>query len=265
MMTRVHGVELNVRDEGRGPAVALLHGHSLDLRVWDGLTETLTDAGRRVVRWDQRGHGRSESPPSGYRFGDHASDGAELLQELGAAPADVVGLSKGGGIALELALRHPEAVRSLILVAPLLPDRRLSADLLESFKVFAAAIRSEGVQPAVRRHWLRHPLIAPAMARPGARELVEAMTMGFPAGEYLAEERDPRDRDWAVPDRLGEIGVPTLVISGDDDVPDFAAMARETAAAIPGARLQVVPGCGHLVPLLAPEVLADAVVAFLGR
>ncbi len=265
MMVRVGDVDLNVRDEGAGPAVAMLHGHSLDLRVWDDLAARLIAAGRRVVRWDQRGHGRSESPARGYRFGDHAADGAALLSELGAGPADVVALSKGGGIALEMALRHPDAVRSLVLVGPLLPDRRLSPELVDSFRAFARAVRSEGTQTAVRRLWLHHPLIAPAMATPGARELVEAMTLGFPAGEYLAEERDARDRDWSVPDRLGEIAVPTLVISGEEDIPDFAAMAREAAAAIPGAALEVVPGCGHLVPLLAPETMAGAVLGFLAN
>lgn len=243
------GVALNVAVEGSGPAVVLLHGHTLDLRVWDDVAPVLASRGFRVLRYDQRGHGRSSSPSSGYRWGDHA--------------ADLVGLSKGGGIALELAVRRPKLVRSLTLVGPMVPDFALSEVLVDSFRTLARAIRIEGVQPAMRRLWLPHPLFAPAAASPGARERLEAMLNTFPAGEYFASRRDAADREWRLGDRLVEIVVPTLVVSGEHDIPEFAAMAAFLAERVAGASAEVVPACGHLVALERPRRTTEIVLRFL--
>ena len=259
------GVALHVVEEGAGEPIVLLHGHTLDLRVWDELSPVWAAAGYRVIRYDQRGHGRSASPPSGYGFGDHAADLAALLRSLDAAPAHLVGLSKGGGIALELALRSPALVRSLALVGPLVPDYPLSAELLDSFRRFARAIRADGVERATREVWVDHPLIASAAAHPACGCRLEAMVLAFPAGEYLAAARDVPDRDWKVVDRLGEIAVPTLVVSGEHDVADFAAMARLVAERIPACELAVVPGCGHLVPLERGAAVARLVLEHLAR
>ncbi|MFH1175801.1 MAG: alpha/beta fold hydrolase [Acidobacteriota bacterium] len=263
MIIDCNGIALNCLDEGQGEPVVLLHGHSLDLRVWDDVVPELLHAGFRTIRYDQRGHGRSSSPTQGYRWGDHAADLAAVIERLEAAPAHVLALSKGGGIALELALRRPELVASLALVGPLVPDFALSSELVGSFREFARAIRTTGVAAAVRSAWLGHPLIASAAALPGAREKLEAMLLTFPAGEYLATARDEPDRDWKLTARLAQIVAPVLVASGDREVPDFAAMARLVAEKVPGARLEVIRECGHLVPLERPGELGSLVVAFL--
>jgi 3-oxoadipate enol-lactonase len=258
------GVALNVLAEGGGEPVVLLHGHTLDLRVWDAVAPSLIRAGYRAVRYDQRGHGRSGSPASGYRWGDHAADLAAVIERLAPPAAHVVGLSKGAGIALECALRRPELVRSLALVGPLVPDWELPAPMIASFRELARAIRSEGVQRAVREKWLSHPLIAPAAARPGVRERLEAMVLTFPAGEYLTTVRDAPDRDWKATDRLAEIAAPTLVARGEREVPEFAAMAEALAARIPDVRTAVIAGSGHLVPLEEPAALTRELLTFLG-
>ncbi|OFV80863.1 MAG: hypothetical protein A2Y78_08805 [Acidobacteria bacterium RBG_13_68_16] len=263
MIIEREGVALNVAVEGRGTPVVLLHGHTLDLRVWDEVVPMLVGAGYRAIRYDQRGHGRSSSPPSGYRWGDHAADLAEVISRLGAAPAHLVGLSKGAGIALELTLRSAEVVRSLALVAPLVPDFALSDGLMESFRALARAIWTQGVQPALGVLWLTHPLLTSAAAIPGTRERVEAMVRTFPAGEYLAAERDGPDRTWKLTDWLGEIAAPTLVVSGEHDIPDFVAMAALLAEKVPGSVLEIVPDCGHLIPLERPHATAEILLRFL--
>lgn len=254
MILNRNGVALHVVVEGDGQPVVLLHGHSLDLRVWDEVAPALAGEGFRVIRYDQRGHGRSASPPSRYRWGDHASDLLAVIDACGTRPAHVVGLSKGGGIALETALREPGAVRSLGLVGPLVPDFPLSGELSASFREMARLIRSAGVQGALE-YWLGHPLIASAHALPGVRERLEAMVLAFPAGEYFAQ-RDAPDREWSVAERLGEIGAPTLVVSGARDIPDFAAMAALLSERVPHAALEIVDECGHLVPLERPGELS---------
>ncbi len=257
------GVALHTVVEGDGPAVVLLHGHTLDLRVWDDVAARLVAEGTRVIRYDQRGHGRSSSPPSGYRFGDHAADLAAVQDACGASPAHLVGLSKGGGIVLELALREPERARSLTLVGPMVPDVRLSEPMVDSFRALARAIRADGPAAVSGDVWTAHPLLAPAAARPGARERLEAMLRSYPAGEYLATARDEPDRAWTVPERLGELAAPTLVVRGDGEVDDFRAMAELVAARVPGSRLEVIPGSGHLVPLEQPAALSEALLGFL--
>jgi pimeloyl-ACP methyl ester carboxylesterase len=255
------GVALHVVEEGEGRPVVLLHGHSLDLRVWDDVAPALARAGFRAVRYDQRGHGRSSSPAAGYSWGDHAADLLAVIAGAGVPCAHVVGLSKGGGIALETALRNPKAVRSLVLVGPLVPDFPLSPELVASFREMARLIRSAGVQGALA-HWFGHPLIASAHALPGVRERLEAMVAAFPAGEYFAQ-RDTADREWLATERLEEIGVPTLVVSGARDIPDFAAMAALLSERVPNAALELVEECGHLVPLERPEEFAAMLVDHL--
>ncbi|MEW6338479.1 MAG: alpha/beta fold hydrolase [Acidobacteriota bacterium] len=261
MILERDGVALHVVEEGNGQPVVLLHGHSLDLRVWDDVAPSLAGEGFQVIRYDQRGHGRSSSPPAGYRWGDHAADLLGVIAAAGVRPAHVVGLSKGGGIALEATVRDSGAVRSLALVGPLVPDFPLSAELVASFRDVARAIREGGVQGALGR-WLGHPLLASAHAMPGARERLEAMVRAFPAGEYFAQ-RDEPDREWLVTSRLGEIVAPTLIVSGARDVPDFAAMAALLSEHVSGAALEIVEECGHLVPLERPGQLAAMLVDHL--
>jgi pimeloyl-ACP methyl ester carboxylesterase len=186
-----------------------------------------------------------------------------VIETLGARPAHIVGLSKGGGIALELAVRRPEFARSLVLIGPLVPDFPLSPGLTGQFRALAAGIRGRGTQDALRSLWMSHPLIAPAAATPGVRERLEAMFGTFPAGEYFASRRDPPDRDWTLIERLAAIAAPILVLRGERDIPEFAAMAAFLAERVPGAALEVVPSCGHLVPLEEPAETSRAVLRFL--
>ncbi len=260
----VPGIELFVCSQGQGEPVVLLHGHSLDLRVFDEVVPALVGAGFEVIRYDQRGHGRSASPPKGYGWGDHARDLRSVLAHLGHPSAHLVGLSKGGGIALEAAVRFPELARSLVVVGPLVPDYPLPPEFWAFFKAFGKAIGERGVEAATRELWLPHPLLRSAWENPRTRPLLEAMVTSFPAGEYLATARDTPDRDWKLTDRLKEIAVPTLVVRGEHDTPEFSAMAGFVSSAINAARLVVIPQSGHLVPLEQPQTLASLLLSFLG-
>lgn len=261
----VPGIELFVCSQGQGEPVVLLHGHSLDLRVFDEVVPALVGAGFEVIRYDQRGHGQSSSPPKGYGWGDHARDLRSVLAHLGHPSAHLVGLSKGGGIALEAAVRFPELARSLVLVGPLVPDYPLPGEFWAFFKAFGKAIRERGVEAATRELWLPHPLLRSAWENPRTRPLLEAMVTSFPAGEYLATQRDVPDRQWKLTDRLGSVSCPTLVLRGERDTPEFAEMATFVASSIAGAKLALVPDSGHLVPLEQPEAFVKSLLAFIGR
>ncbi len=266
MPEAVHGdVRIHFVDEGAGPAVLLLHGHTLDHRAWDGVAPALVAAGFRVVRPDLRGHGRSTMPPSGYHWSHHAADMEAVLAEAGVEAAAVVGFSLGGGVALEMAVTRPALVERLGLVAPVMPDRPFEPAFLENLKAVAKVARTEGIRAAMEGPWARSPLFAYSLEKPGVREKLEAILRDFPGADYLARERDRVDREWSLPDRLGEISVPTLVLVGEREMPGFRAFAREAAEGIPGARLVEIPDCAHLLPLEAPGVVARELLGLLGR
>lgn len=257
-------VTIAYRDEGEGPAVVLLHGHTLDGRVFDGLASSLADRGFRTIRPDLRGHGRSSRPSQGYHWSHHCADILAVLDDAEVLRAAVVGFSLGGGIALEMAITVPERVDSLCLIDPVMPDRPFEDDFMMNLKEVAKTARVEGIQTAMEGPWMRSPLFAASFERPGVKEKTIAIVRDFPGAEYLAEARDRVDRDWSVPQRLDEITAPTIVLVGARDLPGFRAFAEEAAGSIPGARLEVVEGCGHIVPLEAPEMVLESLLRHLG-
>ena len=111
------GVGLNVRDLGEGPVVLLIHGWSLSGEVWDRQIGMLAEAGYRVLALDQRGHGGSDAPLTGYGMDELADDAEDVLVAVGAGRAAVVGWSLGGMVGLRLAHRRPDLVSSLVTVA----------------------------------------------------------------------------------------------------------------------------------------------------
>ncbi len=253
-------VTLYYEDEGAGTPVLLIHGHTQDRRIWDPVVPGLCEAGIRVVRPDLRGHGRSTRPDSGYHWIDHAADMAAVLDDAGVDSATVVGYSVGGGIALEMALTMAGRVGSLLLMSPVMPDRAFEPAFMENLKQVARVARADGIAAAMAGPWAESPLFEFSFSKAGIREAAERITRDFPGAEYLTTERDAVKRSWAVPDRLAEIEQPTLVLAGDREMPGFRAWAEEAAAAIPGARLQILDNCGHLLPLEEPDRVATGII-----
>lgn len=253
-------VTLFFEDEGEGRPVLLIHGHTQDHRIWEAVVPELLTAGLRVLRPDLRGHGRSTRPEAGYHFTHHASDMVAILDMAGVPSATLIGYSIGGGIALEMALSQPARVDGLVLVSPVMPDRPFEPAFMENLKEVARVARTEGIAAAMAGPWAENPLFAYSFTKPGIRETANTITRDFPGAEYLASSRDRVERPWTVPDRLAEIDVSTMVVAGANETPGFRAWAEEAAAGIPGARIEVLDGCGHLLPLEEPELIARHIV-----
>jgi pimeloyl-ACP methyl ester carboxylesterase len=258
-------VTISFSDEGAGRAVVLLHGHTLDRRVWLPVVPQLLDAGLRVIRPDLRGHGRSSRPDTGYHVSHHSADVVALLDELDIGRAAVIGFSFGGGVALETAVTQSSRLSAMGLVAPVMPDRPFEPSFMENLREVARTIRSEGVAPAMAGPWQSSPLFAHSFTKEGIREAVTAIVAGFPGAEFLATERDRIDRDWKLPDRLDEISAPTRVMVGEMEMPGFRGFADEAANGIPGAELDVVSDCGHLLPLEAPDAVAEMILGLFSE
>lgn len=253
-------VTLYYEDEGSGEPVLLIHGHTMDRRIWDPVMPGLQAANLRVLRPDLRGHGLSTRPDFGYHVSHHASDMVAVLDDAGIDSATVVGYSIGGGVALEMALTMPDRLSGLVLMSPVMPDRPFEAAFMDNLREVARVTRSEGIEAAMLGPWASSPLFEFSFSKPGVREAAMAINRDFPGAEYLATQRDRIDREWTVPERLSEIDVATVVIAGDRETPGFRAYAEEAAEGIPGCRIEFYQNCGHLLPLEEPDRVARAII-----
>jgi 3-oxoadipate enol-lactonase len=259
-----NGIVTFYEDMGQGPAVVLIHGHSADLRLWHLQAPALVDAGYRVIRYDVRGHGRSTAPPSSYTWQNYALDLRDLLHRIDLARAHVVGLSMGGGIALQFALDFPERVSSLVLADSALPGFDYSPEFADAIEELVAAVRTEGSRAAFERLWLTHPLFDGVRRFPERFELIRTMALEYAGRDYLDETPYTPPERQAV-DRLAELQAPTLVLVGELDVPDFQIIAEVLAGNIAGARLQVIADAGHIPALEQPDMFNQTLLGFLGK
>jgi len=242
------------------PSLLLVMGMGFSSRAWGPLPARLARA-FRVVVFDNRGTGGSTAPPGGFSIADLADDAAAVLDAARAAPAAVFGVSMGGMIALELALRHPEAVSALALGATLAGWRgSAKAGPLAMGELLAGSLLSRaGAHRLVGRALVSAATLRDDYARFAA--WMENVGRGAPAlvaRQALAVTRHD------VRSRLGALQVPTLVLTGDADRVVPAENSRRLAEAIPGARLVVFPGAGHGFPFERLEETAAALETFFG-
>lgn len=245
---------------GEGPPAVFLHGLGLSRAVFDPVVEAVA-AHCRVVRLDLRGHGRSRPPDPAAPY-THHEDVRETLDALGLGRVDVVGLSLGGAVAVDLALAHPDRVRRLVLLAPALSGWAWSEAWIAAFRTVRAVGRESGAKAALEA-WAAHPLFATARAGPAAAEFEELV---FADSGRRWVERDPeRPPEAPAVARLPELAASTRVLVGEQDLPDFRAIAETIATFAPRVRLFVVPGAGHLLPLEVPVATARALAVGLTR
>lgn len=250
---------IGFRRAGSGTPLLLLHGAVCDSRVWRLTLETFADE-YDVVAWDAPGCGQSSDAPEHLRMGDFADCLAAFVDALGLQRPHVIGHSWGSTLALELCLRHPSRVRSLVLVGgyagwagSLPPDetRRRLDFALEA----ADAVESKAWDPRSMPG-----LFSDVMPPEHAADLVAIMTEIRPGATrtmaYALAEADLRDG-------LGEVAVPTLLLHGGDDVRSPLSVARDLHGEIPDSTLTVLPGLGHECYLEDPPAFDAAVRDFL--
>lgn len=268
----VDGYRLHMLEAGRGPAVLLLHGFAGSAEEWRPTGEALAAMGYRAIAVDALGFGRSAKPADApYSLALMAQLYAGLLDALGIGRASLVAHSMGGKYALATALLHPERVAALALVAT---DGFVEASPLTragGWPVVGPALLWLSARPAVVRLMLGAAFVAPEahltaelLAR-GRAALVGAENRR--ALTALSRRYDATDLGLTgLRARLGELNVPTLLIWGDGDrVFPLATAGRAAAAAIPGARLVVIPRCGHFPHVEAARAFRGALSGFLAR
>jgi pimeloyl-ACP methyl ester carboxylesterase len=240
--TTANGVELWVEQEGDGDDVLFISGLADEGACWVDQVAGLKDR-YRVTTFDNRGVGRSSTPDGRFQITDFAADTAGLIDALGLARPHVVGSSMGGAIAQELALAHPDRVRSLVLNGTWCRGDRFlhevfrnwmwSAQKADSIRDFLVTVNLWCFSPRIWNEGIMDGWIDEAAASPH-QQSVDA---------FCRSAQALIDHDTA--DRLGNIDIPTLVTVGELDLALPARFSQELVQRIPNARLQVIPAAGH--------------------
>jgi 3-oxoadipate enol-lactonase len=241
-----------LRHEVTGPhdAPVLLLGSSLgtDMGMWDAQAPVLAEH-LRVVRFDHRGHGGSPVPAGPYEIADFAGDVIALMDLLGVERAHVAGISLGGMVGMWLGANAPERVDRLVLMCTSAQMGPASLWQERAAKVLAAGTVGV-IADAVVERWL-----TPAFAaeHPGERARLRAMLAASPPAGYAAccgaiERMDLRAQ-------LGSIAARTLVVSGAEDLATPPEHQALIAAAIPGARHEIVADAAHIAAVQQPGIV----------
>lgn len=256
----VGGLQVSFRRIGEGSLLTLLHGAVCDSRVWRVELESFADA-FTVVAWDAPGCGESADPPDGFSMGDYARSLAAVIEALDLGPSHVLGHSWGSGLALELAHRRPELVRSLVLVgayagwAGSLPPEEVSRRLAFAHQLADSIPR--GFDPRSMPG-----LFSDAMPPDRAAELEGLMADIRPTGTRVMAEAfavcDERDV-------LGSIDAPTLLVYGEDDARSPVEVGEALHRSLRHSTLTVLPGLGHECFLEDASAFEGVVRSFLGR
>jgi pimeloyl-ACP methyl ester carboxylesterase len=229
--------------------VLLTHGYSATAEMWQPNLETL-GARRRVITWDIRGHGRSDSPEDQALYSSELSvaDMEAILEATGVERAVVGGFSLGGYLSLEFYLRHPERVAALMLfdTGPGFKRDEARAGWNRTAEATATGFETRGLDALPKR-----PEVGRATHR-GAAGLAKA-------ARGILVQHDAR-----VIESLPAIAVPTLVVVGALNTP-FLAAADYMAAKVPGAVKVVIEDAGHASNIDQPEAFNRAVLDFLER
>lgn len=251
-------INIHYRIEGSGPVVTLAHSLATDLTLWDDIAAEMARH-YTVLRYDARGHGQTDATEEPYDFPMLVNDLVGLLDALKIERTHFVGLSMGGMLGQHFALTHPQRLDHLALVsttsrippeAGVLWDERIATARTRGM---AAHVESTLARWFTAPHRALHPEI---MTRIGG--LIAATPVAGFAGWGAAI------RTLDLTEKLGVVCAPTLVVVGADDPGTPPAASEVIAAAIPGARLEIIPQASHQLVIEQAETFWRLLLDFLG-
>ena len=260
--TTIKDLDVAFRDVGSGDVLVLVHGITGSMRNWALVAPALASR-RRVVSYDQRGHGLTSSPsaPDAYTLDLLADDLRCLVDDLGVERFTLAGHSMGSMVAQTFVLTHPQYVDRLVLVGSTAgPVDDMERRVLEEAAEAAMRDGIGAAWPLHRRLWpaWQEEMVAldPERSERGRQEFLMTSPKGYAGFAHCAlERRDLRTR-------LGEIGCPTLVVVGEHDE-RRRATTRDIVDRVPGAREVIVHDAGHTPPIENPDGFLQDLGAFL--
>ena len=260
----VDGGRLYYEADGSGHPLVLVHAGVANLRQWDEQVPRFAER-YRVIRYDTRGWGRSETEQ--VEFSNH-DDLAAVLDALGERSAYVLGLSRGGSIVLNFVLAYPDRADALIFCAGGIegfeaPDTPEEEAIWEEAQRHEETHDWEWVADFETRFWVDGPGQSTDRVDPAIRERVHDWILTT----YQEEKNEGKPQRLSPPanSRLGDLDLPTLVMVGDLDERTTQLACRHLADAVPGARFEEFRGAAHMLNLEQPEKFTRLVLDFLAQ
>jgi 3-oxoadipate enol-lactonase len=254
MQIKANGINISYRIDGRDGAPWLMFSNSLatDLSMWD---EQSVYFGQRyrVLRYDQRGHGKTDAPEGRYSFDTLIQDAVALMEALGIEHSHFCGLSMGGATAMGMAQRHPKRLDKVIICDSPCASSPAAAQQWEERITFA---QSQGMtdlaDPTIAR-WFPAETVA---AKPPHLEKIRQMILATPVNGFIGCAAALADHDFRP--RIGMVTRPVLFLVGEKDGTTPAAM-RQLQSQLPGSQFVELPGAGHISNLDRPDLFNQAV------
>lgn len=257
-----NGERIYTRSEGEGSPIILIHGWTLDHRMWKHQVPMLSRA-HRIITYDRRGFGKSSGVST---LEADIEDLDRVIRAMTPGRVTLCGTSQGARVALHYSARHPERVTALIIQGAPLDGFPPPADAPETIPLERwAELAAAGDMNRVRREWLGHPLMAVAPNARGLAHDLKEMVDAYNGADLLqsgpgsAGIRQPELLD------LAKIPVPVLILDGERETPWRRHIARKLADELPDAKLRIIPGAGHLVNMENPDAFNKAILEFLAR
>jgi N-formylmaleamate deformylase len=243
-----------IRAGGAGHPLVLLHGLTANGACWTPVARVL-ETEFDLVMPDARGHGKSSAPPHGYRYDEHASDVAGLIDGLGLERPVLLGHSMGGMTAAVVATRAPRRIRCLVLVDPtfLSAERQREvhgSDVTDQHRQALAQKKSDLVARGRARHPHRSPELVELLAEARLQTHIQAFDVLTPPNPDYREV-------------VKAIDVPILLVIGDRSPVVTPEMATELGRLNPGVQIEQVQNAGHGLPYEQPERLGEVVASFV--
>ena len=254
----VNGLRIAYERAGAGPALVLLHGYVGDgATTWRRQIEALSDE-FTVVAWDAPGAGGSSDPPESFGMAGYSDCLAGFVAGLGLESPFIAGISFGGSLAIDFCRRHPAVPKALVLASAYAGwGGSLPAQVADQRLRQALALAD--LTPDEFRDTLLPTMFSDGTAPDVVAEFGASMVAFHPAGFRAMARASAED----LRDALPHVSPATLLVCGDRDVRAPLDVARRLHAAIPGSRLVVLPGVGHVCNIEAPDEFNAAVRTFL--
>lgn len=263
-LDRPDGTRIRTIVAGEGPTVLLSHGYGVTLKEWNVVQSMLVDRGRRVICFDWRGHGQTTIGTEGITPEAIAGDYLAVLEHFDVTDGVLVGHSTGGYLSIATLLTRPgaaERLAGLVLFASLAGDAIRDAP---QNKLQIPLITSGVMERAVRNDLVGYPFAASIWGPDPSPAACRVFLDEFAAQDH--QQLVPlleRLATTSYYDRLHDIGVPTVVICGEEDETTPRWHSETLGREIPGARNVWVPAAGHMLNWQAPEVLVEVVEELL--